>query len=172
MGSSQARSQIELQLPPMLQLWQCWIWAASVNYPTACGNTGSLTHWATMGTHKFYFFNVCMCPRNCLCLSPWVNGALKRWLPLPCAMLPLPHILTQKLAHMFRQLSVDLQENRTEHMKSGCHGKYGASGHHTICLAREQKRRDISMAHRKHEIVLSTFVFRSLCSDLEWVLPQ
>ena len=33
----------------MLQPQQCQIWAISVTYATAHGNTGSLTHWASPG---------------------------------------------------------------------------------------------------------------------------
>ena len=33
----------------MPQPWRHWIWATSVTYTAACGNTGSLTHWVRSG---------------------------------------------------------------------------------------------------------------------------
>ena len=40
--------QSELQLQA---IQQCWIWAASAAYTTACGNAGSLTHWLRPGSN-------------------------------------------------------------------------------------------------------------------------
>ena len=37
---------------PMPQPWQHRIWATSVNYVAACGNTRSLTHWARPGVES------------------------------------------------------------------------------------------------------------------------
>ena len=39
----------ELQLGPIPQPRQYRIWATSATYTTACGNAGSLTHWARPG---------------------------------------------------------------------------------------------------------------------------
>ena len=38
--------ELKLQLGPMPQPQQHWIWTASVTYAAAHGNAGSLTHWA------------------------------------------------------------------------------------------------------------------------------
>ena len=44
-GGSQARGQLELQLPPTPQPQQLTIQAASATYTAAHGNVGSRTHW-------------------------------------------------------------------------------------------------------------------------------
>ena len=41
--------ELELQLQPVPQSQQCWIWAPSVNYAAACSHAGSLTHWMRPG---------------------------------------------------------------------------------------------------------------------------
>ena len=41
--------EMELQGLPMPRSWQHSIWAKSVTYTTACGNTRFLTHWARPG---------------------------------------------------------------------------------------------------------------------------
>ena len=38
-----------LSCQPTTQPQQQWIWAASANYATTCGNAGSLTHWVKPG---------------------------------------------------------------------------------------------------------------------------
>ena len=48
-GVSQAREWMELQLQPIPQPQQHWIWATSATYTAAWGNTRSLSHWATPG---------------------------------------------------------------------------------------------------------------------------
>ena len=45
-GSSQARGWIRAA---GAGLYQCWIWATSVTYTTACINTGSFIHWVRPG---------------------------------------------------------------------------------------------------------------------------
>lgn len=45
--------ELELQLKPMPQPQQNRIQAASATYAAACGNTGSLTHWARDQIHIF-----------------------------------------------------------------------------------------------------------------------
>ena len=41
--------ELELQLGPMPQPWQCQIPTTSVAYAIACGNAECLTHWAAPG---------------------------------------------------------------------------------------------------------------------------
>ena len=41
--------ELELQLPAYITDTQCWIRASSAAYTAACGNAGSLTHWARPG---------------------------------------------------------------------------------------------------------------------------
>ena len=51
--------QFELQMGPMPQPWQHWIWATSMTYDAACGNTRSLTHWVRPGNKPAFFWALC-----------------------------------------------------------------------------------------------------------------
>ena len=48
-GNSWDGIKLELQLRPMPQPQQCWIWASSVTYAASCGNDRSLIHWVRPG---------------------------------------------------------------------------------------------------------------------------
>ena len=44
---------------PIPQPQQCWIQAAPVTYTAACGNAGSLTHWARPGIKPIFSQRLC-----------------------------------------------------------------------------------------------------------------
>ena len=50
---------LELQLRPIPQPWQHWIWAMSVTYTAACSNARSLTHWARAGIQPSSSYTLC-----------------------------------------------------------------------------------------------------------------